>query len=127
MSNYLVWRDHGEEELGAESIGNEDDDCMDELVPNIGREYEVGSGEQRESLEVQNFYSFIAAANEKVHDGTDVAVLQVVTCLMAIKLKYNFLNQCYNDIIKLIIDLIPTKHTCRKTCTGLKRLRLVSV
>jgi hypothetical protein len=23
------------------------------------------------------------------------------------KLKYNFLNQCYNDIMKLIIDLIP--------------------
>jgi hypothetical protein len=33
---------------------------------------------------------------------------------MAMKLKYNFSNQCYNDIVKLIIDLIPTKHNMPK-------------
>jgi hypothetical protein len=33
---------------------------------------------------------------------------------MAMKLKYNFSNQCYNDIVKLIIDLIPTKHNIPK-------------
>jgi hypothetical protein len=49
-----------------------------------------------------------------VHDGTDVIVLQVVTHLMAFKSKYNFLNQCYNDIVKLIIDLIPVKHNIPK-------------
>ncbi len=26
------------------------------------------------------------------------------------KSKYNFSNQCYHDILKLIIDLIPGKH-----------------
>jgi hypothetical protein len=30
------------------------------------------------------------------------------------KLKYNFSNQCYNDIMKLIIDLIPAKHNMLK-------------
>jgi hypothetical protein len=30
-----------------------------------------------------------------------------VTCLMGFKSMYNFSNQCYNDIVKLIIDLIP--------------------
>jgi hypothetical protein len=30
------------------------------------------------------------------------------------KLKYNFLNQCYNNIMKLIIDLIPAKHNMLK-------------
>jgi hypothetical protein len=29
---------------------------------------------------------------------------------MGIKLKYNFSNQCYNYIVKLIIDLIPVKN-----------------
>jgi hypothetical protein len=33
---------------------------------------------------------------------------------MAMKLRYNFSNQCYNDIVKLIIDLIPTKHNMPK-------------
>jgi hypothetical protein len=43
-----------------------------------------------------------------------VTILQAVTRLMAMKLKYNFSNQCYNDIVKLIIDLIPTKHNMPK-------------
>jgi hypothetical protein len=29
---------------------------------------------------------------------------------MGMKSKYNFSNQCYNDIMKLIIDLISVKH-----------------
>jgi hypothetical protein len=115
MPNYLVWRNHGEaEELPVESDGNEDDDRMDEMVADIGREYEIGSGEQGEPSEVQNFYRLIAAADEKVHNGTDVTVLQPVICLMMMKSKCNFSNQCYNDMVKVIIDLVPTKHNMRE-------------
>jgi hypothetical protein len=49
MLNYLVWREHGEAEpptVGAESDENEDGDRMDEMLTDIGRKYEVGSGEQ---------------------------------------------------------------------------------
>jgi hypothetical protein len=49
-----------------------------------------------------------------VHDGTNVTVLQVATHLMAMKSNHIFLNQCYNDIIKLIIYLIPVKHNTPK-------------
>jgi hypothetical protein len=55
MLNYLVWCDHGEVELsviGAESDGNEDDDRMVEMLADIGRVYEVGSGEQGQPPEV---------------------------------------------------------------------------
>jgi hypothetical protein len=48
MSNYLVWRDHGEVEravVGVESDGNKDEDRMDEMVGDIDREYEERSGE----------------------------------------------------------------------------------
>jgi hypothetical protein len=48
MSNYLVWHDHGEVEppvIGAKSDRNKDDDRMDEMVADISRKYEVGSGE----------------------------------------------------------------------------------
>jgi hypothetical protein len=33
---------------------------------------------------------------------------------MGMKLKYNFSNQCYKDIVKLIIDLILGKHNISK-------------
>jgi hypothetical protein len=56
---------------------------------------------------VHNFYRLLTAADEKVHDGTNVTVLHAVTHLMVMKSKYSFSNQCYNDIVKLIIDLIP--------------------
>jgi hypothetical protein len=125
-----VWHDHGEVEplvVGAELDENEDDDWMDEMVADIGRKYEVGSGEQRQPPEVQNFYRLITVADEKVHDGTDVTALQVVTRLMMMKSKYNFSNQCYNDIVKLIIDLILTKHNMSKDLYQSKRLCLISV
>jgi hypothetical protein len=125
MSNYLVWRDHGEVEpsvIGAESDRNEDDDRMDEMLADIGREYEIGSREQGQPPEVQNFYKLLTAADEKVHYGIDVTVLQAVTCLMVIKSKYNFSNQCYNDIVKLIIDLIPMKHNMPKDLCQSKKI-----
>jgi hypothetical protein len=125
MLNYLVWHDHGAVELpviGAESDRNEDDDQMDEMLADIGREYEVGSEEQGQPPEVQNFYRLLAAVDEKVHDGTNVIVLQALTCLMAMKSKYNFSNQCYNDIVKLIIDLISTKHNMPKDLYHSKKI-----
>jgi hypothetical protein len=33
---------------------------------------------------------------------------------MGFKSKYSFSNQCYNNIVKLIIDLIPVKHNIPK-------------
>jgi hypothetical protein len=110
MLTYLVWRDHRDVELpvvGIESDGNEDDDRMDEMIADIGRDYEVWSGEQGHPSKVQNFYRLLTAADEKVHDGTDVTVLQALTRLMTMKSKCSFSNQCYNDIVKLIIDLMP--------------------
>jgi hypothetical protein len=92
---------------------------MDDMVADIGRGYDLESEDT--SPEVQNFYSLLAALEEKVHDGTDVTVLQVVTHLMGFKSKYSFSNQCYNDIVKLIIDLILAKHNMLRLCPVLKR------
>jgi hypothetical protein len=41
---------------------------------------------------------------------------------MAMKSKYNFSNQCYNDIVKLIIDLIPMMHNMRKELYWCKKI-----
>jgi hypothetical protein len=71
---------------------------------------------------VQNFYRLLTAVDEKVHDGTDVTVLQAVTRLMVMKSKYIISNQCYHDIVKLIIDLIPTKHNIPKDLYQSKKI-----
>jgi hypothetical protein len=39
-----------------------------------------------------------------------VTVLQAVTHLMVMKSKYNFSNNCYNDIVKLIFYLLSLNH-----------------
>jgi hypothetical protein len=114
MSNYLLWHQHGEVQLTVtdESNGNDDVDRMDDMVADIARGYDLESEDP--PLEVQNFYRLLATSEEKVHDGTNVTVLQAVTYLMAFISKYNFLNQCYNNIVRLIINLIPVKHNLPK-------------
>jgi hypothetical protein len=86
MANYLVWHRHGGVRAAApaESNRSDDEDPMDDT------------------------------SDEKVHDGTELTVLQAMMRLMGMKSKYNFSNQCYNDIMKLIIDLIPGKHNMLK-------------
>jgi hypothetical protein len=83
--------------VADESDGNDDVDWVDDMVADIGRGYHLES----EDLppKVQNLYKLLAASKEKVHDGTNMIVLQAVTHLMGFKSKYNFSNQCYNDIV----------------------------
>jgi hypothetical protein len=66
---------------------------MDDMIADIGIEYDLGSGDQHPPSDVQNFYMLLAASDEKVHDSTDLTVLQTVMHLMAMKSKYNFSNQ----------------------------------
>jgi hypothetical protein len=98
--------------VADESDGNHDVNRMDDMVANIGRGYDLEFEDP--SPKVQNFYKLLVAQEEKVHDDTNVTVLQTVTYLMAFKSKYNFSNNCYNNIMKLIVDLIPAKNNMPK-------------
>jgi hypothetical protein len=124
MLNYLVWDKHGEVQAAApvELNRSDDEDRMDDMIADIGMEYELGSGDQQPPPEVQNFYRLLAASGEKVHDGTEMTVLQAVMRLMGMKLKYNFLNLCYNDIMKFVIDLILEKHNMLKDLYQSKKI-----
>jgi hypothetical protein len=44
MPNYLMWHDH-REVRPFESDENEDEDQMDDMIADIGREYDLGSRE----------------------------------------------------------------------------------
>jgi hypothetical protein len=124
MSNYLVWHRHGEVQAptAAESDGSDNNDQMNNMIADNGMEYELGSRDQHPPLEVQNFYRLLAASEEKVHDDTNLTILQAMTRLMGMKLKYNFSNLYYNDIVKLIIDLIPVKHNIPKDLYQSKKI-----
>jgi hypothetical protein len=95
---------------------------MDDLIADIGMEYDLGSGDQHPPPEVQNFYRLLTTSDEKVHDGTELTVLQAMTRLMGMKSKYNFSTQCHNDIMELIIDLIPVKHNMPKDLYQSKKI-----
>jgi hypothetical protein len=122
--NYLVWHQHREERAPTadELDGNDDKDRMDDIIADIGMEYDLGSEDQHPPPKVQNFYRLLAASDEKVHDGTNLSTLQAVMRLMEMKSMYNFSNQCYNDIVKLIIDLIPMKHNMPKDLYPSKKI-----
>jgi hypothetical protein len=116
IPNYLVWQQHGEVKAAApaESDKSDDENRMDGMITNIGMEYDLESGDQHPPSEVQNFSRLLTTTEEKVHDGIELIILQAVMRLMGTKSMYNFSNQCYNDIVKLIIDLIPVKHNMLK-------------
>jgi hypothetical protein len=126
MANYLVWHQHGDLQATAptESDGSNDEDRMDDMIADIGMEYDLGFGDQQPPLEVQNFYRLLAASEEKVHDGTEITVQQAMTHLMGMKAKYNFFNQCYNNIVKFIINLILVKHNMPKDLYQSKKINV---
>jgi hypothetical protein len=57
---------------------------MDDMIADIGMEYDLGSGDQHSPSEVQNFYRLLIASDEKVHDVTELTVLQATTHLMGV-------------------------------------------
>jgi hypothetical protein len=122
MSNNLVWHQHGDVQPSVADELDENDNkaWMDDMVADIGRGYDLESVDPL--LEVHNFYMILAATEENINNDTDVTELQVVTHLMTFKSKYNFSNQCYNDIIKLIIDLILAKHNMPKDLYQSKKI-----
>jgi hypothetical protein len=54
MPNYLVWHQQGEVQTAApaESDGSDDEDRMDDMITDIGMEYDIGSGDQHPPSEV---------------------------------------------------------------------------
>jgi hypothetical protein len=126
MLNYILWHQHGEVQpaIADESDGNDDVNRMNDMVADNAWGYNLESEDPMPK--VHNFYRLLVTSEEKVHDGTDMTVLQAVTHLFGFKSKYNFSNQCYNNIVKFVIDLIPAKHNMSKTYTSLRRLWPVS-
>jgi hypothetical protein len=48
---------------------------MDDMIAEIGIEFDLGSGDRHPPPEVQNFYRHLATSDEKVHDSIELTIL----------------------------------------------------
>jgi hypothetical protein len=114
--DYETWVFHGEkytaiavEESVTDRAGA---DRLDEMREAIRTEFDLDT-ENLPTLEVEEFFRLLKASEEPLREHTKVIVLAFVTRLMAIKSKFFFSNNCYNELLKLIRDILlnPNKLT----------------
>jgi hypothetical protein len=114
---YEVWKFHGE--LGTRVIAEDEHDYdaragggdrMDEMLEAI----QVEVTKDPPTTEVEAFFKLLKALEELLHEHTKVTLLAFITRLMAIKSKYFFFNNWYNDLMKLISDILPKTHKVHK-------------
>jgi hypothetical protein len=56
--------------------------------------------------EVEEFFRLLRASDDPLHEHTKVTMLAFMIRLMIIKSKFFFSNNCYNEILKLIEDVL---------------------
>jgi hypothetical protein len=111
MARYEVREHHGEVVLNpnVEEENNDwaGDDALHEMLDSLRTELNLSS-EDPATLEVSKFIKLLKDSEEPFHEHTEVSILAFVTRLMAIKYKYFFfLNNYYNEILKLLKDVLP--------------------
>jgi hypothetical protein len=72
--------------------------------------------------EVEEFFRLLKASEELLHEHTKVTVLAFVTRLMTIKSKFFFSNNSYNELLKLIEDVLLNPNNLSKDMYHSKKL-----
>jgi hypothetical protein len=78
---------------------------MDEMLEAIQPEFNLDT-EDSPTSEVEEFFRLQKASEELLHEHTKVTVLAFVTWLMVITSKFFFSNNCSNELLKLIGDVL---------------------
>jgi hypothetical protein len=123
VPGYEVWTFHGE--LGTRIVAEDEHDCdvedidrMDEMLEAIQAEFT----EDPPTTEVDAFFKLLKALEEPLHEHTKVTLIAFITQMMVIKSKYFFSNNCYNDLMKLISDILPKPHKVPKDMYQSKKM-----
>jgi hypothetical protein len=112
--DYETWVFHGEKYTIVAAKESMNDragaNMMDEMFEAIQPEFDLDT-EDPPTLKVKEFFRLLKASKELLHEHTKVTMLTFVTRLMAIKSKFFFSNNCYNELLKLIahVFLNPNK------------------
>jgi hypothetical protein len=68
------------------------------------------------------FFKLLKALKKPQHEHIEVSLLPFITRLMTIKSEYFFSNNCYNDLMKLISDILLKPHKVAKDMYQSKKL-----
>lgn len=125
VPDYETWVFHGEKYSTVAVEEEENDwegiDRMDEMLDDMQLEFNLNS-EDEPTPEVTEFFRLLKASEEPLHEHTKVTLLAFVTRLMAIKSKFFFSNNCYNELMKLFGDVLPQPHMLPKDMYQSKKL-----
>jgi hypothetical protein len=123
--DYETWVLHSEKYtiVAAEESANDraGADRMDEMFEAIRPEFDLDT-EDPPTPEVEEFFRLLKALEEPLHEHTKVTVLAFVTRLMAIKSKFFFSNNCYNEFLKLVGYVLPNPNKLPKEMYHSKKL-----
>jgi hypothetical protein len=96
-------------------------DRMDEMLEVIRPEFKLDT-EDSPTPEVEEFFSLLKASEVPLHENTKVIVLAFVTWFMTIKFRFFFSNNCYNELLKLIGDVLLNPNKLPKDTYHFKKL-----
>jgi hypothetical protein len=83
---------------------------MDKMLEAIHVEFT----EDPPTAEVEAFFKLLKALEESLHEHTKVTLLTFIIRVIAIKSKYFFSNNCCNDLMKLISNVLLKPHKVPK-------------
>jgi hypothetical protein len=115
VRDYEVWSFHGKKTI--QTIDGEEQDYKDTWVDRMDEMLEDIQTEIPEDppiAEVEAFFKHLKASEEPLHEHTKVILLCFINRLMATKSKYFFSNNCYNNLVKLISDILLKPHKVPK-------------
>jgi hypothetical protein len=120
-----MWVFHGEQynAVVAEEEMNDraDTNRMDETLEAIQPEFNLDI-EDLPTPEVEEFFRLLKALEDLLHGHTKVTLLAFVTRLLAIKSMFFFSNNCYNELLKLVGDVLPQPNKLPKDMYHSKKL-----
>jgi hypothetical protein len=121
--DYEVWTFH--DESSTRVVAEDEHDCdvgdvnrMDEMLEAVQRKVT----KDPPTVEIEAFFKLLKASEEPLHKYIEVTLLVFITRLMAIKFKYFFSNNYYNDLMKLIIDILLKPHKVPKDIYQSKKM-----
>jgi hypothetical protein len=123
--NYETWVFHSEKYTAVAAEESKNDragaDRMDEMLEAIRPEFDLDT-EDPPTPEVEEFFRLLKALEEPLHKHMKVTLLTFMTRLMAIKSKFFFSNNCYNELLKFIGDVLLNPNKLPKDMYHSKKL-----
>jgi hypothetical protein len=68
------------------------------------------------------FFKLLKALEEPLYEHIEVTLIAFITQLVTIKFKYFFSNNCYNDFLKLINNILLKSHKVPKDMYQSKKM-----